>query len=81
MKRPARRQRTLPGARWVARALLGGLALLLVPGCDLEGTPVPVECARIGMQCQLPGGPLGVCQERPCKAGETAPCFTCTSQH
>jgi hypothetical protein len=70
---PWRRRRA---AGWALLAVLVGAA-----GCDVAGDPVPAECDRIGVQCQLPNGPLGVCQERPCEPGKAAPCFTCTSQH
>jgi hypothetical protein len=56
----------------------------LLSACDLGSmsqAPVPSECAAIGAQCQLPDGPLGVCQESPCEPGANPPCFTCTSQH
>ncbi len=60
------------------------IVLLLLSACDLpdsiESTP-PTACAQIGVQCQLPGGPLGVCQSAPCSAGQTPPCFVCTPQH
>ncbi len=38
-------------------------------------------CSETGEQCQLPEGPLGVCERRSCPATDTAPCFTCVSQH
>lgn len=52
-------------------------------GCDttMSSPAVPATCTQMGAQCQLPGGPLGVCQQVACKAGETPPCFVCTSQH
>ena len=60
------------------------IVLLLLSACDLgnsiESTR-PTACAQIGVQCQLPGGPLGVCQSAPCSAGQTPPCFVCTPQH
>ena len=60
------------------------LVLFLLPACDLsssiESMPA-VECSKIGAQCQLPDGPLGVCQSSPCSDGEMPACFVCTSQH
>ncbi len=47
---------------------------------SIESTP-PTECSKIGVQCQLPNGPLGVCQSAPCSEGQAPPCFVCTSQH
>lgn len=43
--------------------------------------PIASACVQIGSQCQLPGGPLGVCQQMDCAAGAQAPCFKCVSQH
>ena len=61
--------------------LLGSLLGLVA--CDfesLQATP-PEKCAESGMQCQLPEGPLGVCERSRCGASETPPCFVCISQH
>ncbi|MGH7785673.1 MAG: hypothetical protein ACRERC_02345 [Candidatus Binatia bacterium] len=69
----------MPMFRW---ALL--VVSLLCSACDGAGfsaAPVAAACASIGSQCQLPDGPLGVCQEAPCGAGAARPCFKCTSQH
>ncbi|MBM4270417.1 MAG: hypothetical protein FJ144_28065 [Deltaproteobacteria bacterium] len=68
----------------VAVRLAIGIALVcLSTSCDGLQTspPIPSTCSRIGAQCQLPGGPLGVCQETPCDEGVAAPCFACTPQH
>lgn len=57
--------------------------LLATAACDADtliGGPIAI-CTESGEQCQLPKGPLGVCERRPCSASETAPCFTCVSQH
>ena len=58
--------------------------LLLFSACDLsdlnESNPL-TECTKIGAQCQLPDGPLGVCLSAPCAEDQTQPCFVCTSQH
>ena len=43
--------------------------------------PIASACVQIGSQCQLPGGPLGVCPQMDCAAGAQAPCFKCVSQH
>lgn len=67
---------------------LGGLAILvaatlLLAGCDLGSSsgPPPATCAAAGMQCQLPDGPLGVCERTQCAPGHSEPCFQCVSQH
>jgi len=64
-------------------AVLAALALVagLCGGCDSVSEPPVAACSEIGSQCQLPGGPLGVCQQTECGAGATPPCFKCTSQH
>jgi len=69
--------------RSIRRAALVLVVAGLCAACDasLSSPPVSSSCAQIGAQCQLPGGPLGVCQELACAPGATAPCFTCTSQH
>ena len=56
---------------------------LLLSGCDaslLESAPASV-CTEAGSQCQLPTGPLGVCERAQCPAGAPSPCFECISQH
>jgi hypothetical protein len=69
-----------PRRRWAAAWLLAGL---LGASCDagMLSAPPPAACAAIGSHCQLPDGPLGVCQAVACAAGTPAPCFTCTAQH
>ena len=84
-----RLSRLLEGLR--SRALLVEkrtlLALLVAcgffVGCDgdfVDAGPVAV-CREAGRQCQRGDGPLGVCEQTPCAADRTAPCFVCTSQH
>jgi hypothetical protein len=70
-----RRRRT---ARLCAALLASGLV-----ACDTGAlTAGPTDrCTEAGVQCQLPAGPLGVCERAPCGPGETAPCFQCTPQH
>ena len=66
--------------RWL---LVASLALTGVVSCEpglLLTSPGP-GCSESGMQCQLPEGPLGVCERAPCDPGETPPCFQCTPQH
>ncbi len=61
-----------------------GALLAAYLGCDLGeyARPAPSgECREIGALCQLESGPLGVCESRPCRPGETPPCLTCTPQH
>lgn len=66
-----------------SREILVAIALLGVAACDpgsFSGAP-PGVCTESGLQCQLPDGPLGVCERSPCSPGETPPCFECTPQH
>jgi hypothetical protein len=51
--------------------------------CDATwfGATPGATCTGAGLQCQLPEGPLGVCERASCAAGATPPCFTCTPQH
>ena len=67
----------------ISRAF-AALVLSACLGCDLGeyATPGPSRvCLESGALCQLESGPLGVCENRPCRPGETSPCFTCTPQH
>jgi hypothetical protein len=61
----------------------GLLAVLMFTGCDPTFfSPAKVTvCVESGVQCQLPSGPLGVCERSLCPTGETSPCFQCISQH
>ena len=62
-------------------ALLG--PVLAIVACDpssLTAGPT-ANCDESGVQCQLPTGPLGVCERSQCEPGETPPCFQCTPQH
>lgn len=56
---------------------------VLCAGCDeaIVAPAVPTTCSQIGSQCQLPAGPLGVCEQIACAPGAEAPCFKCVSQH
>lgn len=69
------------------RAWWIGLVVSGVLGCEKPSTPptrssAPAEvCTKVGEQCKLPDGPLGVCNSVPCKDGEAGPCFRCVSQH
>ena len=58
--------------------LLGGLG---VTACPRSKSTAPRRCMAAYEQCELPEGPLGVCQEVACSAGQLAPCFNCVSQH
>jgi hypothetical protein len=66
-------------------AVIAGAALsaLLLCACDTNvlGTPTSAVCTEAGAQCQLPTGPLGVCERAQCPAGVASPCFECISQH
>jgi hypothetical protein len=56
---------------------------LALVSCDSDlmmAGPI-ANCTEPGVQCQLSGGPLGVCERSPCEAGKTRPCFQCTPQH
>ncbi len=48
---------------------------------DVQPIPQPEPCRELFAQCKLPEGPLGVCNEAPCAAGQSAPCLRCVSQH
>jgi hypothetical protein len=64
------------------RSALAITLLSLVPGCDGFVTEAPpATCVEVGTQCQLATGPLGVCEQTICAAGEVPPCLTCTPQH
>jgi hypothetical protein len=68
-------------ARAAALAIVSGALLAACDAASMSAPPVGPACTAIGSQCQLPDGPLGVCQEAPCAPGAAAPCFTCTRQH
>ena len=58
------------------------LAALALSGCpERKAKGPPKRCTEAYAQCQRPEGPIGVCQEVTCAAGQLAPCFTCVSQH
>ncbi len=59
------------------------LSALLLCACDTNvlGTPTSTVCTEAGAQCQLPTGPLGVCERSQCLDGVASPCFECISQH
>ena len=60
--------------------LVTSLCVACAPEIEGDGA-VPASCNAIGALCQLPDGPLGVCEQIPCAAGDTPPCFVCTPQH
>lgn len=64
-------------------ALLGTLlfTVLCTTACPGQKSGPPKPCRKAFEQCQLPDGPLGVCQEVSCAAGQIPPCFNCVSQH
>lgn len=66
-------------SRILAFLALTALALGCDPASYSDGPIRP--CTESGAQCQLPDGPLGVCERAVCEAGARAPCFTCTPQH
>jgi hypothetical protein len=62
--------------------VLAPLLLLILAACPpVESSAVSETCAQLGAKCKTPKGPLGVCDSRPCAAGETGPCFICMPQH
>ena len=65
-------------SRWGLLALL--LAAMACDADSLVAGPVAV-CSETGAQCQLPKGPLGVCERVPCGDSKSAPCYACVSQH
>ncbi len=65
-----------------ARALLGGLLLMLLVTACPKGTAVKKEleaCTELGQQCQLEPGKLGACSYKANCQG--AGCLYCQSQH
>lgn len=61
------------------------LSLALLAGCP-DSMPrtspsAPTVCERAGQPCQLPDGPMGVCNESLAAECETPPCLACFSQH
>lgn len=59
------------------------LAALLLGGCP-EGAGeavAPEDCERIGQRCQLPSGPIGVCNDTGRSDCDSPPCLGCMSQH
>lgn len=67
-----------------ARTILAGLLAAFAAGCDVDGfvsEPPSSRCERVGAQCRLAAGPLGVCESAPCPPGQAPPCLVCTSQH
>ena len=69
--------------RRVRLATLAAFSVLICVACDsssLSNNP-PGVCTESGAQCQLPEGPLGVCERSPCPGGAVSPCFQCTPQH
>jgi hypothetical protein len=57
--------------------------LAMLCGCGRDATkPAQLaECKEEGVQCQLPEGPLGVCEQSHCVPGQTPPCYRCIPQH
>jgi hypothetical protein len=68
----------------MARAVVAACLVAIAAACDLGAfvsDPPPASCTRIGAQCQLPDGPLGVCESAPCADAASSPCLVCTEQH
>ena len=58
-------------------------AALALTACDtnFEVPAAATVCTQSGVQCQMPEGPLGVCERTHCSDGTQMPCFQCTPQH
>jgi hypothetical protein len=56
------------------------LSFSLLAACE-KAPPIPETCSKAGDKCQLPSGPLGICDSVPCKTGQPGPCLKCMSQH
>lgn len=61
---------------------LGFFCLGCLSACpNVTEAPVSKTCSKLYAKCKLPDGPLGICNETPCKSGEKGPCLKCISQH
>ena len=61
---------------------IGLAALFVTLSCDLGSVSAPTTaCVEAATQCQLPDGPLGVCERTSCAPGKQPPCFQCVPQH
>ena len=78
VRAPRRKTRSLPLFN-----ALAAIATLVLLACDpgAFSTGPPASCTESGAQCQLPEGPLGVCERSQCLPGAAPPCFQCTPQH
>lgn len=56
-------------------------AVLGCPGAKKKNPVQATRCVKAYEQCQLPDGPLGVCNPAPCTSGQSPPCLECVSQH
>jgi len=65
------------------RTAIAVSALVVWLACDLSSHSgaAPGRCEEAGAQCQLPEGPLGVCERTTCATAATPPCFVCVPQH
>ena len=74
-------------ARAMTRRIRLGFALafasIFLMGCDAQlfSSPPATKCTEAAVQCELPDGPLGVCERVACSEGQPKPCFQCTPQH
>jgi len=62
------------------RALLAALALAVLPGCPDPATARsegPAACLKIGAQCKMPNGVLGICDAARPGSAE----LVCAPQH
>ena len=66
---------------FIGLALIGLLSMgMTCPGIDANPEP-NAKCVKQYTKCQLPSGPLGVCDIGKCSPGETPPCLLCMPQH
>ena len=63
--------------------MLAVASIAILSACGPDATqPAPLaDCKEAGVQCQLPEGPLGVCEQSHCEPGQAAPCYRCIPQH
>lgn len=61
------------------------VSALALSGCGesraISPARAPTVCERAGQPCQLPDGPMGVCNESLAAQCDTPPCLACFSQH
>jgi hypothetical protein len=76
----------MPTPKPLTAAVLIAVSLVGASGCGSrsqtsQSSPSAARCTAVADPCELPSGPLGVCERAACAPGETPPCFQCTPQH